>query len=225
MKKVIYSVAVLTTLIGCGESTPERKNPAELIGQDAVQWLAGDEKRAWKLVDGHSIYDYLLFDNEGGAVVFSMDPPIPYKVVGTDITFTEETGYQAFFRIQQLSDDTLVLLRLVDTAESDAVIEPLTYVNLETFRSKGMKLPDDVWLKGDKGTVWQSDDDTKYTFNFMNDGKLIRTSTGKEEGTWTLEKGADASKGNYSVEIFSSDYIKLQWRDSVLEMHYAGQAK
>ncbi|MFI5202943.1 MAG: hypothetical protein ACHQF2_00485 [Flavobacteriales bacterium] len=224
MKNYLFLfVLAFSMLVSCGGGSDSPKKGSDLKGGDAIDLLAGDEKKAWKLVSGHSIYDLLMFDANGGAVVFAMDPPVPYMVSGNKLVITEETGYKAVFTIKQISADTLIMERSIEP-EAVGVMEPLVYMNLETYRSKGIKQPEDFFLKGEKGTAWK-DLDKKYAFSFMNDGKLIHGPTGKEAGTWSLEKNADSSKGIYQVEILASDYVKFHWGDTLVDLHYAGEAK
>ncbi len=176
--KVMLNLFIVgAVLASCGKGGP--KKGSELNGNEAVEYLAGDSKKTWKLESGHDYYEYLQFDNKG-EVMFQSGTAIKYTVDGANLTMND---FQPFiYTLIEVSDEKVVMnLPNHDT---------LTYVKsnekIEKDKTVG-KIINPKWLKGKFGTSWKFVDGDK-TYSFMNDGTILDANTLVKVDSWSINE-------------------------------------
>lgn len=176
-KILIPFFAAAIALGSCGKKGTVKGS--DLKDQDAVEYLAGEEKKCWKLETGHDYYEYLQFYTKDGNVAYQNGTLIKYQVSGSDLTIKDFQDFN--YSIIEIGNDKLVMAM----AGHDTLTYVKTDEKVETNKTLG-KTIDPKWLKGKFGTVWKFDGSDK-VYSYMNDGIIIDSKTLQKVDTWSIQ--------------------------------------
>jgi hypothetical protein len=193
--KLSYVIAAIVVLTSCGKGG--QKKGSELKGNEAIEYLAGDEKKTWELQSGHDYYEYLQFDRKGGAI-YQSGIAIKCEAKDADLTLHEEGAVQDFistYKIVEISDDKCVMV----LPGHDTLTYVVSKEKLLPGKTVG-KAVDAKWLKGKYGTSWKFVDGEK-TYSFMNDGTILDANTLVKVDTWSID-GSTLNFGPAKLSIF-----------------------
>lgn len=192
---ILFFLSACLILTSCGKGGP--KKGSDLKGEDAVEYLAGDDKKVWKLESGHDYYEYLQFDTKGGAI-YQAGIAIKYEVNGSDLTLKEHGTTEDFistYSIIEVSDEKFSIV----LKGHDTLTYKISNEKIENGKTIG-KVIDAKWLKGKYGTAWKFVDGEK-TYSFMNDGTILDANTGVKVDNWSID-GTTLNFGPTKLAIF-----------------------
>lgn len=222
MKKLFVSTGIFLSLTiavitsGCGGKTSVKGS--DLKGEDAKAYLTGDEKRCWKLENGHDYYQSLLF-TKAGKVTHHKGTEMNFMVSGSTLTMKD---FQDFvYTILEIGNDKMTLmLPGKDT---------LVYTNCDEEMKKDGKMPskdvDTKWIKGKYGTTWKFVDGGKM-YSFMNDGTILDATTLTKIDTWSIS-GTTLNFGSNQLAIKRLEPIFFDYDvyGMVVQLNYISEAK